>query len=195
MIRGIEPLVQDIEPEQPVSSLVIQSRGAVHNIRRPRRFRGVVRPLVALTSVTSLMTSRTLGLLLRRKLNDRRPCPPGFPKVRQSLSISLAFSTSPARVVGCGDTNRSLLCHDPAPIFHFPPPPQVTTTTPSPPATQPAHAQQVPVRRQSPANIPLPPSPPPMDICPPSPPHPTLAHLMPQSDIPNLADAYMQTVS
>ena len=32
-----------------------------------------------------------------------------------------------------------------------------------------------------------------MDICPPSPPHPTLAHLMPQSDIPSLADTYMQT--
>ena len=79
-------------------------------VRRPRRFGGVVRPLVALTSVSSLMTSRTLGLLFRRKLNDRCPCPPGFPKVHQSLSISLAFSTSPARVVGCGDTRRSLLC-------------------------------------------------------------------------------------
>ena len=33
-----------------------------------------------------------------------------------------------------------------------------------------------------------------MDICPPSPPHPTLAHVMPQSDVPNLADAYMHTV-
>ena len=32
-----------------------------------------------------------------------------------------------------------------------------------------------------------------MDIYPPSPPHPTLAHLMPQSDVPNLADTYMQT--
>ena len=31
VIRGIEPLVQDIEPEQPVSSSVIQSRGAVRN--------------------------------------------------------------------------------------------------------------------------------------------------------------------
>ena len=31
MIRGIEPLVQDIEPEQPDSGLVIQSRGAVRN--------------------------------------------------------------------------------------------------------------------------------------------------------------------
>ena len=78
-------------------------------VRRPRRFGGVVHPLVALTSASSLMTSRTLGLLLRRKLNHR-PCPPGFPKVRQSLSISLAFSTSPARVVGCRDTRRSLLC-------------------------------------------------------------------------------------
>ena len=78
-------------------------------VRRLRRFGGVVRPLVALTSASSLMTSRTLGLLLRQKLN-RHPCPPGFPKVCQSLSISLAFSTSPARVVGCGDTNRSLLC-------------------------------------------------------------------------------------
>ena len=84
-------------------------------------------------------------------------------------------------------------CYDPAPIFHFPPPPQVTTTTPPPTVTQPARAQQAPVRLQSPANIPLPPSPPPMDICPPSPPYPTLAHLMPQSDVPNLADAYMQT--
>ena len=81
-----------------------------------------------------------------------------------------------------------LECHDPAPIFHFPPPPQTTTTTPPPPVTQPARAQQAPVRRQSPANIPLPPSPPPMDICPPSPPRPTLAHLMPQSDVPSLAD-------
>ena len=33
-----------------------------------------------------------------------------------------------------------------------------------------------------------------MDICPPSPPHPTLTHLMPQTDVPNLADAYMQTL-
>ena len=90
-------------------------------------------------------------------------------------------------------TRAHIQCHDPAPIFHFPPPPQVTTTTPPPPATQPARAQQTPVRRQSPASIPLPPSPPPMDICPPSPPHPTLAHLMPQSDVPNLADTYMQT--
>ena len=79
-------------------------------VRRPWRFGGVVRPLVALTSASSLMTSRTLGLLLRRKLNGHRPYPPGFPKVRQSLSISLAFSTSPARVVGCRDTRRSLLC-------------------------------------------------------------------------------------
>ena len=79
-------------------------------VRCPRRFGGVVHPLVALTSASSLMTSRTLGLLLQQKLNDRRPCPPGFPKVRQSLSISLAFSTSPARVVGCRDTKRSLLC-------------------------------------------------------------------------------------
>ena len=85
------------------------------------------------------------------------------------------------------------ICYDPAPIFHFPPPPQTTTTTPSPPATQPARAQQAPVRLQSPANIPLPPSPPPMDICPPSPPRPTLAHIMPQSDVPSLADAYMHT--
>ena len=30
-IRGIEPLVQDMLPEQPVSGSVIQSRGAVHN--------------------------------------------------------------------------------------------------------------------------------------------------------------------
>ena len=30
-IRGIEPLVQDMLPEQPVSSLVIQSCGAVRN--------------------------------------------------------------------------------------------------------------------------------------------------------------------
>ena len=30
-IRGIEPLVQDMLPEQPVSSSVIQSRGAVRN--------------------------------------------------------------------------------------------------------------------------------------------------------------------
>ena len=79
-------------------------------VRRPRRFGGVVRPLVALTSASSLMTSQTLGLLLRRKLDDCRLCPPGFAKVRQLLSISLAFSTSPARVVGCGDTNMSLLC-------------------------------------------------------------------------------------
>ena len=34
MIRGIEPLVQDTEPEQPDSSSVIQSRGAVRNIGR-----------------------------------------------------------------------------------------------------------------------------------------------------------------
>ena len=87
----------------------------------------------------------------------------------------------------------SIDCHDPAPIFHFPPPPQVIPTTPSPPATQPARAQQAPVRHQSPASIPLPPSPPPMDICPPSPPHPTLTHLMPQLDVSSLADAYMQT--
>ena len=79
-------------------------------VRRPRRFGGVVRPRVALTSASSLMTSRTLGLLLRRKLDDHRPCPPGFAKVRQLLSISLAFSTSPARVVSCRDTNMSLLC-------------------------------------------------------------------------------------
>ena len=85
------------------------------------------------------------------------------------------------------------ICHDPVPIFHFPPPPQVFPTTPSPPVTQPARAQQAPVRRQSPASIPLLPSPPPMDICPPSPPRPTLTHLMPQSDVPNLADAYMYT--
>ena len=31
-IRGIEPLVQDMLPEQPVSGLVIQSRGAVRNM-------------------------------------------------------------------------------------------------------------------------------------------------------------------
>ena len=79
-------------------------------VRRPRRFGGVVCPLVALTSASLLMTSQTLGLLLRWKLNDHHPCPPGFPKVRQLLSISLAFSTRPARVVGCRDTNRSLLC-------------------------------------------------------------------------------------
>ena len=85
-------------------------------------------------------------------------------------------------------------CHDPAPIFHFPPPPQVFPTTPSPPVTQPACAQQAPVRRQSPANIPLPPSPLPMDICPPSPPRPTLTHLIPQSNVPNLVDTYMQTL-
>ena len=30
-----------------------------------------------------------------------------------------------------------------------------------------------------------------MNICPPSPPHPTLAYIMPQSDVPNLADTYM----
>ena len=84
-------------------------------------------------------------------------------------------------------------CHDLAPIFHFPPPPQVITTTPSPPVTQPAHAQQAPVQCQSPASIPLPPSPPPMDICPPSPPCPTLTHIMPQSDVPNLVDTYMHT--
>ena len=30
-IRGIEPLVQDVLQEQPVSSLIIQSRGAVRN--------------------------------------------------------------------------------------------------------------------------------------------------------------------
>ena len=83
--------------------------------------------------------------------------------------------------------------YDPAPIFHFPPPPQVITTMPSPPVTQPACAQQTPVRHQSPASILLPPSPPPMEICPPSPPHPTLAHIMPQSDVPSLADSYMHT--
>ena len=86
-----------------------------------------------------------------------------------------------------------VMCHDPAPIFHFPPPPQVFPTTPSPPVIQPARAQQAPVRRQSPASIPLPPSPLPMDICPPSPPCPTLAHVIPQSDVPKLTDAYMQT--
>ena len=64
---------------------------------------------------------------------------------------------------------------------------------PSPPVTQPARAQQTPVRCQSLANIPFPPSPPPMDICPPSPLRPTLAHIMPQSDVPSLADAYMHT--
>jgi hypothetical protein len=32
VIQGIEPLVQDTEPEQPDSSSVIQSRGAVRNI-------------------------------------------------------------------------------------------------------------------------------------------------------------------
>ena len=85
-------------------------------------------------------------------------------------------------------------CHDPAPIFHFPPPSRVIPTMPTPPVTQPAHAQQAPVQRQSPASIPLPPSPPPIEICPPSPPRPTLTHLMPQSDVPNLADAYMQTL-
>ena len=88
----------------------------------------------------------------------------------------------------------NLAYHDPAPIFHFPPPPQVISTMPSPPVTQPAHAQQAPVRHQSPASIPLPPSPPPMDICLPSPPCPTLTHLMPQSDVSNLADTYMQTL-
>ena len=79
-------------------------------VRRRRRFGGVVHPLVELTSASSLMTSWTLGLLLRRKLDDRCPCPPGFTKVRQLLLISLAFSTSPARVVSCRDTNMSLLC-------------------------------------------------------------------------------------
>ena len=64
---------------------------------------------------------------------------------------------------------------------------------PSPPVTQPACAQQAPVRRQSPANIPLLPSPLPMDICPPSPPCSTLTHIMPQSDVPSLVDAYMHT--
>ena len=83
------------------------------------------------------------------------------------------------------------LCHDPAPIFHFPPPPQVIPAMLSPPVTQPAHAQQAPVQHQSPASIPLPFSPPPIDICPPSPPHPTLAHIMPQSDVPHLTDTYM----
>ena len=83
--------------------------------------------------------------------------------------------------------------HDLAPIFYFLPPPQVIPTTPSPPVTQPARAQQAPVRCQSPASIPLPPSPPPMDICPPSPPRPTLAHIMPQSDIPSLVDTYKHT--
>ena len=83
-------------------------------------------------------------------------------------------------------------CYDPAPIFHFPPL-QVIPTTPFPPVTQPAYAQQASVQCQSPARNPLLPSPPPMEICPPSPPHPTLAHIMPQSDIPSLADAYMHT--
>ena len=32
-IRGIEPLVQDMLPEQPVSGSVVQSRGAVRNKR------------------------------------------------------------------------------------------------------------------------------------------------------------------
>ena len=85
-------------------------------------------------------------------------------------------------------------CYNLAPIFHFPPPSQVITTMPSPPVTQPAHAPQAPVQHQSPASIPLPPSPLPIDICPPSPPHPTLTHLMPQTDVPNLTDAYMQTL-
>ena len=81
---------------------------------------------------------------------------------------------------GWVDHHRSdMRCHDPTPIFHFPPPPQVFPTTPSPPVTQPARAQQTPVQRQSPASIPLLPSPPPMDICPPSPPCPTLAHVIP----------------
>ena len=79
-------------------------------VRCPQHFGGFVCPRVALTSASLLMTSRTLGLLLRQKLDDHRPCPPGFAKVRQLLSISLAFSTSPARVVGCRDTNMSLLC-------------------------------------------------------------------------------------
>ena len=64
---------------------------------------------------------------------------------------------------------------------------------PSPPVTQPACAQQAPVRYQSPASIPLLPSPLPMEICPPSSPRPTLTHIMPQSDVPNLMDAYMHT--
>ena len=66
---------------------------------------------------------------------------------------------------------------------------------PPPPVTQPACAQQAPVRHQSPANIPLLPLPLPMDICLPSPPHPTLAHVMPLSNIHNLMDTYMHTVS
>ena len=41
-------------------------------------------------------------------------------------------------------TKKELECHDPAPIFHFPPP-QVFPTTPSALVTQPARAQQTPV--------------------------------------------------
>ena len=47
--------------------------------------------------------------------------------------------------VGCFPLDTGGVCHDPAPIFHFPPPPQVIPTTPSPPVTQPACAQQTPV--------------------------------------------------
>ena len=83
-----------------------RSRG----VRRPRCFGGGDCPQVALTSASSLMTSQTLGLLLRQKFDERRPRFPGFAKVCQLLLISLAFSTSPARVFGCGDTNMSLLC-------------------------------------------------------------------------------------
>ena len=36
-IQGIEPLIQDMLPEQPVSSSVIQSRGAVCNKLQPRQ--------------------------------------------------------------------------------------------------------------------------------------------------------------
>ena len=119
--------------------------------------------------------------------------PPRLTWVAFMAHMALGSSTPNLNLLLTTSIHAWLACHDPAPIFHFPPPPQVTTTMPSPPAIQPARAQQAPVRRQSPASIPLPPSPPPMDICPPSPPHPTLAHLMPQSDVPNLADTYMQT--
>ena len=94
--------------------------------------------------------------------------------------------------IGAIPSSQHEQCHDPAPIFHFPP--QVIPTMPSPPVTQPARAQQAPVQCQSPASILLPPLPPPLDICPPSPPCPTLAHLIPQSGVPNLMDAYMQTL-
>ena len=76
------------------------------------------------------------------------------------------------------------ICYLPSPTF--------CTFADAPPVTQPACAQLTPVQCQSPASIPLPPLPPPMDINLPSPPCPTLAQPMPQSDIPHLADTYMQ---